>query len=44
MTLDDIRAAIATNLPDNQQQQITPAMLRAILLLIVQAMAEGVDQ
>lgn len=43
MTLDELRAEIATLLPDNDQQQITPAKLRAALLLIVQAMADGVD-
>lgn len=44
MTLDDVRNLIAQNLPDNNAQQITPAKLRAVLLLIVQAMAEGVDE
>jgi len=42
--LDDVRNLIAQNLPDNNAQQITPAKLRAVLLLIVQAMAEGVDE
>jgi len=44
MTLDDLRAAINAELPDNDQRQITPAKLRAVLLLIVQALAEGVDE
>lgn len=44
MTLDDLRAAINAQLPDNENGQITPAKLRAVLLMLVQAMAEGVDE
>jgi len=43
MTLDELRAAINAELADNDTQQITPAKLRAVLLLIVQALADGVD-
>lgn len=43
MTLEELRAEITTLLPDNEQQQITPAKLRTALLLVVQAIADGVD-
>jgi hypothetical protein len=43
MTLQELRDGINRELPDNDQQQITPAKLRVVLLLIVQAIADGVD-
>jgi hypothetical protein len=43
MTLQELRLAITTELPDNDEGLITPDRLRTVLLLIVQAMAEGVD-
>lgn len=43
MTLDEVRAQINALLPDNDTQQISPADVRAALLLIVQAIADGVD-
>jgi len=41
MTLDEVRNQINALLPDNTVQEITPAKLRAILLLIAQAIDEG---
>lgn len=43
MTLDEIKQELERRLPDNDQGLITPADLRAIILLLLDAIKDGVD-
>jgi hypothetical protein len=44
MTLADIEREVQTQLADNTSGQITPAKLRAVILLIILAIREGIDR